>query len=363
MTTEGIALATPRPVVLARQARTVAGVAGCALLLGAGLWLAFAGATNNWIVDLNYPVPEPHWMLGPLTGIAPGLTDSSTSWLLALMLAGWLLGLTVVRRLALWVPVAITTLLSVFFTLTSPIFSADVFSYVAYGRMFALHGINPYLHGPSAAAHDPVLPYVYWIHTPAVYGPLDTLLNAALAPLGVAAETWSLKAICGVAMLVAIYFSVRAAKLAGRSPGRAAWFLANPPLIAYGVGGAHVDLLIAALCSVACFMLLRGRAISAGIGFAAAMGIKSTVVVMAALALAQRGLDRRRLLVGLLGGGLLLGAMCLAFGGAMPDSHVLTDPSFAFPFTFQDDVGRVLKSGVTRTSIEVVLVLGGLLVA
>ena len=38
--------------------------------------------------------------------------------------------------------------------------STDVFSYIAYARMGVEHGLNPYLHGPIAIAHDPVYHYV-----------------------------------------------------------------------------------------------------------------------------------------------------------------------------------------------------------
>ena len=62
--------------------------------------------------------------------------------------------------------------------------STDVFSYIAYARMGVEHGINPYLNGPVAIAHDPIYRYVGqdWKHVATAYGPLYTLLSYPLAP-------------------------------------------------------------------------------------------------------------------------------------------------------------------------------------
>src|SRR5262249_13658491 len=73
--------------------------------------------------------------------------------------------------------------------------STDVFSYIAYARMGVAHGLNPYLHGPSTIAQDPVYRYVGkdWVHTATAYGPLYTLISYPLAPLGVKGALWGMK--------------------------------------------------------------------------------------------------------------------------------------------------------------------------
>ena len=50
--------------------------------------------------------------------------------------------------------------------------SRDVYSYAAYGRIFALHHANPYVAPPSAFPSDPFVRVASpeWIHTPSVYG-------------------------------------------------------------------------------------------------------------------------------------------------------------------------------------------------
>ena len=47
--------------------------------------------------------------------------------------------------------------------------STDVFSYIAYARMGVEHGLNPYLHGPSSIAKDPV--YATWDRTGSTWPP------------------------------------------------------------------------------------------------------------------------------------------------------------------------------------------------
>src|SRR4030088_2310050 len=63
--------------------------------------------------------------------------------------------------------------------LAPPLLSTDVFSCMAYGRIGALYGTNPYLHGPSAIALDPLYPFIgaQWVSTPTAYGPLFTALS------------------------------------------------------------------------------------------------------------------------------------------------------------------------------------------
>jgi hypothetical protein len=47
----------------------------------------------------------------------------------------------------------------------------------------ALYGANPYVHGPSAFALDPVYPFIAarWVSTPTAYGPLFTALSYLVA--------------------------------------------------------------------------------------------------------------------------------------------------------------------------------------
>lgn len=55
--------------------------------------------------------------------------------------------------------------------------SDDVFSYILYGRISAVHHANPLVAVPSNFPHDPFLWRVYWQNTRSVYGPVWLLLS------------------------------------------------------------------------------------------------------------------------------------------------------------------------------------------
>ncbi|MDQ6732268.1 MAG: hypothetical protein M3022_18735, partial [Actinomycetota bacterium] len=250
--------------------RRVTALAGVGVLVLTGAWLAFAAASNNWLIDTG-SAPEPHWALGPLAGALPALTDASFSALLVAMLAGYLLTVVSASALDDRALIGAAVVLTVLFTLTSPLLSSDVFGYVDYARLGALHGVNPYLRPPSAVPHDAVYPLVYWQSRTTPYGPLFTLLTYPLAHLSVAASVWAVKALIGLGALAAIAFTVATARTLGIRPGPAAFlFGCNPLLLVYGVGGGHNDLLMAALCAAAVMALVQRRSAASGAAIVAA---------------------------------------------------------------------------------------------
>src|SRR5205814_55495 len=76
-----------------------------------------------------------------------------------------------------------------------PLPLTDVFNYELYGRMAALHGLNPYRALPVAAANDPAFALANWHHLSSPYGPLFTLLSEALVPFGAHGWLWAWKLI------------------------------------------------------------------------------------------------------------------------------------------------------------------------
>ena len=136
-----------------------------------------------------------------------------------------------------------------------PLISQDVFGYLAFGRMGALHGLDPYTHFPAEAATDPVFGFIGWPFQHSPYGPLFTLASYAAAPLGLAGGLWAMKALATVASLGAIWLTAAAAGRLGRSRAFALAFLGlNPVLLVFAVGGAHNDTLL--LLAVALALLL-----------------------------------------------------------------------------------------------------------
>jgi hypothetical protein len=66
---------------------------------------------------------------------------------------------------------SLAVLASVPLLLLPNLLTGDVYSYIAYGRIAAVHGGNPFIDPPSTFAVDPLYRWVYWKHEPSVYGP------------------------------------------------------------------------------------------------------------------------------------------------------------------------------------------------
>ena len=141
------------------------------------------------------------------------------------------------------------------------VFSRDVYSYIAYGRISGLHGANPYVRTPIDFPTDPILSLVghTWVDTPAVYGPLFTGVSSVLT-----------RAVRSIPVLVSIFRAVAAAASLGtvaliartvrrERPALTAFavaaFALNPVILFQSVGGGHNDLLLA-LAVAAAFALV-----------------------------------------------------------------------------------------------------------
>jgi hypothetical protein len=232
--------------------RGLATPAACAVLVvhviavAAVVWLAAAGSRPLVQVGVR---PLPDWLAGPLGSV--GELHVSRA-IIGLLLAGLLVSYVAVlalvdhlpRRLGLRAIVVAAAIVFV----GPPLLSGDVFTYIDQGRLFALHGLNPYRFGADAAPGDPTQPYLHFHTGTSVYGPLFTLLAAALAPLGLAGTLWALKAVAFGSALAIVWLTATLAARAGRSPVRAAAFVGlNPLFLLYTLGGAHNDLLAIAL--------------------------------------------------------------------------------------------------------------------
>jgi hypothetical protein len=135
--------------------------------------------------------------------------------------------------------------------LGAPLYSRDVYSYVAQGHMAEL-GINPYLHGPVSLGPGPYLDAVshIWTRTPAPYGPLfvgvASLVTRVLPTVTSAAFGMRLVALASLAVLAVLL--PRLARQHGGSEALALWLgLLNPLVILHFVAGGHNDALMLAL--------------------------------------------------------------------------------------------------------------------
>jgi hypothetical protein len=250
--------------------------------------------------------------------------------------------------------VALVVLLS----LTPPRPLTDLFSYVAYGRMLGLHGIDPYRDGPIAILTDPSFPYVSpdWHHTPTVYGPAFTGLTAGLAPLGTLSAAWALKALAGLAAIVTAGLCSLAARTTDPRPGSASTALVlvglNPLLLVYGVGGAHNDVLMLVPMAAGLWLLSRRAEVPGALLMTLGPAIKLSSGL--ALPFLLAGERRWRVLVGVLAGlGVLAGGTLLAFGTApihatgLIGTHTADGHRHSVPAFVADLLGSGVPSAAT----------------
>jgi hypothetical protein len=73
-----------------------------------------------------------------------------------------------------------TLLLGLLYLCIPVVTSEDIFSYIAYARMFTIYHLNPLSVLPTAITKDLIYPYLYWTKQPSIYGPVWLLLSAIL---------------------------------------------------------------------------------------------------------------------------------------------------------------------------------------
>ena len=71
------------------------------------------------------------------------------------MCAGYLLVLAGARRLPMWLLASSIVLAHLLVLLGPPLISQDVFGYLAFARLGALHGLDPYTHVAAGASATP----------------------------------------------------------------------------------------------------------------------------------------------------------------------------------------------------------------
>jgi len=279
----------------------VAGAIGAVGLLGilTTVLLISAGAAS---APTQY-VPArsggwPAWLAGPWHGLGVDLGSGGFQTLTLLMCASYALVLASARRLPVGALAGAIVLAHAILLLGPPLISQDVFGYLAFARMGALHGLDPYTHFAAEAPTDRVFPFVGWPFQHSPYGPLFTLASYATAPLGLASGLWAFKAVAALSSLAAVALIGRTVHRLGRSGRWAASFVGlNPVLLVLAVGGAHNDTLVMALLALALALSAgtspRLRA-AAGV-LAVGVGVKLTAGLVLPFLVLASPLRRERL--------------------------------------------------------------------
>jgi Glycosyltransferase family 87 len=292
----------------ALRARTAASPQRVGLLALSGLvlmgLLISISATHTAQLLPESVRPIPRSLAGPFGGTGLNLRSYGLIAVLVAMFGCYVLAVHVADRLSARSVLMTIAALYALVMLAPPLLSTDIFSYGAYGRMGTLYGANPYLHGPSTIALDPVYPFIgaKWVTTPTAYGPVFTALSYVLAPLSVAASVVAYKGFAAIASLATVALVWNAARWRGVNPVKAAALVGlNPLTVIYGVGGGHNDLLMLAAATAGIYAILQHRDRAGGGLLSLATGIKLTGFVILPFAIAGgaiRRTGRRDIVVG-----------------------------------------------------------------
>ncbi|MFD4544955.1 polyprenol phosphomannose-dependent alpha 1,6 mannosyltransferase MptB [Streptomyces sp. NPDC058466] len=227
-----------------------------ALGLAGTAFLALGGETAGALPVRDLLAPDSGRAVLGVVGVYFGVV---------LLIAAWALLGTVVRGPEPPTPRALLLVLAVWaapLLLAPPLFSRDVYSYLAQGAMVDAH-IDVYAHGPAQLGGplaDEVAPV--WQQTTTPYGPVFLAVASALSgltrgeiPAGLLGMR--LVALLGVALMAAAL--PRLARHSGADPAAALWLGAlNPLVLLHLVAGAHNDAIMLGLLGVG-LVAARGR--------------------------------------------------------------------------------------------------------
>jgi hypothetical protein len=299
---------------LTRRLRAVWRAPGARELLGAGValeafllavWVVIpAGSVSLSVSPLARVWP---WLLAPARLVLGDTLASSSlppgNGLLALLALGVLLvGASCAAGLALYVAprvrlshrallvvvLASTALFGLTLVLLPSLPSDDIFSYILYGRITAVHGANPLIATPADFKSDPFLTLVFWRDVRSVYGPIWLLLSAALAAFA--------QGLGGSLALYVVLFKLLgfAAHLANavliwRILGRLAperqlrgtvLYAWNPLCLLEFCASGHNDAVMLTLLLLAVYWLTREWELAALVAFSLSISIKYVPIVL-----------------------------------------------------------------------------------
>ncbi len=273
-----------------------------------GALLMMVGSSSSY--GAATPIPNPLdglRVLGLLSRLGPpALACSYTG--IGLVVACWfLIGRLATpgraRRLSRTQLTHTLAMWAVPFLVTPPIFSRDVYSYLAVGSML-VHGHNPYESGPVDALGDdnPLAHQVdgRWQHTSSPYGPAFLLVARAVVTVTGEQVVWGVllqRLVEGLGVLLIVAALPRLARRCGIDPVGALWLgVLNPLVLFHLVAGGHNEALMLGLMLTGVVLALGPPGslplwwrLPAGTALiTAAVGIKATAAMaLAFLAVAQ----------------------------------------------------------------------------
>ncbi|HEX4008926.1 MAG TPA: glycosyltransferase 87 family protein [Solirubrobacteraceae bacterium] len=340
-----------------------------ALILGTFAIVAFAVGAPSILVPRSNQV-FPNWEAGPLHDVIPRLFTSSNhlgvafSALLVIMALAYLVVLAAVRSVSMRTIAIAVVALHVILLMSPPMQLTDLFNYVGYARLGALHHLNPYNHVIHQELFDPVSGFASWHNLSSPYGPLFSALTYPLAFVSLPIAYWVVK-IATIAMSLAFIALIwHCARRLGRDPRYAVALVAfNPVFLIYAVGGFHNDffMLVPMLGAIAFMLDRRDRASGATLMLAVAVKFTAVVLLPFLLVAAHTRSRRVRVLTGCALGAIPLVVLSLAlFGFSIPNlsqqSSVLTGTSIVNVVGLLLHVGGATPLLLKIAAVGVVLV-------
>ncbi len=315
--------------------------------------MAAGAAAKHYGPTLHIHHGLPTSIRGPLHFL--GLSLSGTEFAVLFIVLGvcYLGVLAFADSVRVRVGVGAIVALHLIFLVAPPLLSSDIFNYVGYARLDAVHGLNPYVHPLAAAPTDPSYIYVGWPLNSTAYGPLFTIGSLALGWVGFTAAIWLLKASAAAASLACVALVWMCATRLGRPALPATLFFGlNPILLAYAVGGAHNDLLMLVAALGGIYMLLVGRE-SGAAALVVAAAVKSSAIVLLPFALLGSRRPLKAILWGLLVAALVGVATLIAFGTHVSSLlHVLQrDARLETPNDVPGVINDVLGLGISTHTL------------
>jgi hypothetical protein len=239
--------------------------------------------------------------------------------------------------------------------LAPPLFSTDVYSYVAQGVM-AARGLDVYHSGPAVLG-DPLVANIpdIWRNTPAPYGP--AFIGMAATVVRVTGEN-VVPAVLGMRAVTllafgAIAWGVRSlARATGVSQAGALWAaVVNPLVLVHVVAGVHNDAIMMAFMMVGFVLARRGHLLSAVAAETVAMMVKAPagVALLFLVPLSPWGRGRlwpglRRALAAAGVVTVVTAALTVAVGQGFGWIGALRTPTAAASYwSVSTDVGRLLR--------------------
>jgi alpha-1,6-mannosyltransferase len=223
-------------------------------------------------------------------------------WIVAVAtsFAAYLAGVVRIRRsrVSLLAVLAVASVIQLAPLFGPLLFSTDVYSYWDYGRLAAVHHVNPYQREPSQVLKPTDLGYGEGLGT-AIYGPVFTAaaeVHARVVGTSLRLAEILYRVAAAVAVLVLLLILARYAP----SPTRAVAFVGWNPLIALHFGGGgHNDIWMLLFVVIGLLLTRNDRPRAGGIGWAASAFVKASMVALLPLelsALARRSRRAARLL-------------------------------------------------------------------